>query len=81
MNESTHTWREIVSQPRVWRATLDRFEADRLSLTTFLDEAPFDHVAAIGCGSTHYLAQAAATTLSCQADVSAQALPSSEVGR
>ena len=77
--EKTHTWHEIASQPEVWRATLERFTADRAALERFLEQAQFDRIAAIGCGSTHYLAQAAAAVLSHSTGIPARAFPSSEL--
>ena len=77
--EKTHTWHEIASQPEVWRATLERFTATRAALESFLEQAQFDQTAAVGCGSTHYLAQTAATVLGHCTGIPACAFPSSEL--
>jgi glutamine---fructose-6-phosphate transaminase (isomerizing) len=74
-----HTWDEIQSQPETWRSTLAEFAQQRAALDGYLAERGFDRVLAIGCGSTHYLAQTAATMISRYAGVPAAALPSSEV--
>jgi glucosamine--fructose-6-phosphate aminotransferase (isomerizing) len=79
MTRATHTWQEIASQPEVWQATLNTFNAGRASVAGFLKQAQFDRILVVGCGSTHYLAQAAAATLTKRAGVSAQAYPSSEL--
>ena len=76
---TTFTWQEIVSQPDAWRATLASFEGQREELDAFLGRAAFDQIAVLGCGSTHYLSQAAATTLTRRAGRPAQAYPSSEL--
>jgi glucosamine--fructose-6-phosphate aminotransferase (isomerizing) len=75
---STYTWQEIASQPDVWRATLASFEGQREGLGTFLSRIEFERTVVVGCGSTHYLSQAAAATLTRRASCPAQAYPSSE---
>jgi glucosamine--fructose-6-phosphate aminotransferase (isomerizing) len=75
----SHTWQEIISQPQAWHATLDTFSAHQDNLREFLDQTAFDRMLVIGCGSTYYLSQAAATTLIHRACRSAQACPSSEL--
>ncbi len=77
--ETTHTWQEILSQPMVWRATLELFAAGRAALERFLDQAGFDQILVVGCGSTHYLAQTAAATLTRCGGIPARALPASEL--
>ena len=79
MTEATHTWQEIISQPEVWRATLCSFADRQEELEDYLGKEDFDRVLAIGCGSTHYLAQSAATTIQRRAGFPARALPSSEL--
>ena len=79
MTEGAHTWQEILSQPSVWGATLETFAASRGALEDFLDQAGFDEVLVVGCGSTHYLAQSAAATLTHRAAVPSHALPASEL--
>lgn len=79
MMPNSHTWQEIISQPQTWRATLDEFTARRPALNSFLAAVEFDCVIVTGCGSTHYLAQAAATTLTRRAGLPARALPASEI--
>jgi glucosamine--fructose-6-phosphate aminotransferase (isomerizing) len=73
------TWKEIISQPETWQATLSGFAGQRAELERFLDGATFARVLAIGCGSTHYLAQSAAAMLSRHARIPANAFPSSEI--
>jgi glucosamine--fructose-6-phosphate aminotransferase (isomerizing) len=77
--ETMHTWQEITSQPEVWRATLEQFTADRAGLESLLQQTQFDQIAAIGCGSTHYLAQAAAAALSHCTGIPSRPFPSSEL--
>jgi len=53
-------FREIMSQPEVWSATWQRLEAGRGDLQELLFSQCWDAVLFTGCGSTHYLAMAAA---------------------
>jgi len=48
-------------------------------LEDFLDKADFTRILVVGCGSTHYLAQTAATILTHCTHTPAHALPSSEL--
>jgi len=79
MLETSHTWQEITSQPEVWQATLEHFHGQQEALQGFLGRANFDNILVVGCGSTHYLAQAAATGITHRARVPARACPSSEL--
>jgi glucosamine--fructose-6-phosphate aminotransferase (isomerizing) len=79
MAQDSYTWQEIVSQPQVWRATLKTFEAQQETLKAFLAQADVHQIAVFGCGSTHYLAQAAAATLAYQTGIPARPFPSSEL--
>jgi glutamine---fructose-6-phosphate transaminase (isomerizing) len=79
MTNESHTWREIESQPQTWRATLESFDGRRQALMAFLDAHPFDRAIATGCGSTHYLAQCAASVISSVTRRPATALPASEL--
>ncbi len=79
MTKGSHTWQEIISQPQTWRATLDEFTARRPALNSFLAAVEFDRILVTGCGSTHYLAQSAATTFTRRARLPARALPASEI--
>ncbi len=77
--EGSYTWQEILSQPQVWRATLEIFATGRAALEGFLAQVDFDRIIVVGCGSTHYLAQTAAVTLMHRAGVPARGLPASEL--
>jgi len=79
MTQESHTWQEIISQSQTWRAALDGYTANQAALKDWLDQTDFDQIAVVGCGSTHYLAQAAATTLTHCTGIPARAFPSSEM--
>ncbi|HZJ08365.1 MAG TPA: SIS domain-containing protein, partial [Trueperaceae bacterium] len=77
MTRGRHTLTEIESQPEAWAETLAQ-----LRHTPGLDDfAPerFDEVLFIGCGSTYYLAVAAATLYQQLNEVPARGLPASEL--
>ncbi len=73
------TWSETQSQPEAWAATLDTIAAQAGELRAFLGANPFDQVVLTGCGSTYYLALAAAASLREIANVRASGLPASEL--
>jgi glucosamine--fructose-6-phosphate aminotransferase (isomerizing) len=78
----THTDHEIQSQPDSWRAALAVLAAEREALAAFgksLVDDPATSLIVIGCGSTYYLAQAAAAALQIHTGLPARALPASEV--
>jgi glutamine---fructose-6-phosphate transaminase (isomerizing) len=79
MTHTYETWKEIVSQPETWEATLDGFVDQRAALDRFLSSSSYERIVTIGCGSTHYLAQSAAAMISRQARIPANAFPSSEL--
>ncbi|MCX7680791.1 MAG: SIS domain-containing protein [Anaerolineae bacterium] len=79
MHRGSHTWHEITTQPDAWRRTLEGFVQCRPALAQFLKEATFDRILVVGCGSTYYLAQAAAATLAHCAGIPARAAPASEL--
>jgi len=79
MTRGLNTWKEIISQPETWQKTLAAFDASRPALADFLEGADFDRIVAVGCGSTHYLAQTAAATLAHCAGLPARAAPASEL--
>lgn len=73
------TWSEIQSQPDAWRQTLAVLNNKRDALAAFLRDSRFERVIFTGCGSTYYLALAAAASMREIGDVEASGLPASEV--
>ncbi len=73
-----YTFEEIMSQPVAWQETLTYLGAHTDALAGFEPQS-FDEVIFTGCGSTYYLALAAAALLQELTGVSASALPASEV--
>lgn len=60
MADGRYTREEILSQPESWAAGLQRLKAQRPELVRFWDRGRYDQVFFTGCGSTYYLALAAA---------------------
>ncbi len=79
MAKESHTWQEILSQPQTWQATLDAFAVGKTALEEFAGQADVDQILVVGCGSTYYLSQTAAATLTHCSGIPARALPSSEL--
>lgn len=73
------TWSEIQSQPEVWQASLDDLIGQRAAIQAFMRDAAADEIVVTGCGSTYYLALAAAAALREIAGLSAIGLPASEL--
>ncbi len=73
-----HTFQEIMSQPEAWRKALTYMHshAGELGATALQD---FDEVMFTGCGSTYYLALAAASLHQELTGTPTRALPASEI--
>jgi glucosamine--fructose-6-phosphate aminotransferase (isomerizing) len=73
------TLQEILSQPQVWRDTLHELRASN-ALQTILDKTSSrTEWLFIGCGTSYYLAEAAATCWTLLTGQMARALPASEL--
>ncbi|GAB4570243.1 MAG: glucosamine-6-phosphate deaminase [Anaerolineae bacterium] len=74
-----HTFGEIMSQPEVWGETLRGAGEARADVKGLLQAVDPTDVFFIGCGSTHYLSQAAATLFQAMTGRRARGLPASEL--
>ncbi len=74
-----HTRNEILSQPEAWSAALDVVRAQADSLRDSYRAGQYDTLLLTGCGSTYYLALAAAAQMQELTDVPARGLPASEI--
>ena len=79
MENGVTTLREIYSQPEVWRGCLHTL--DRLDLEPLVGgkDLRFTKWLFVGCGTSYYLAQAAAATFAALGAESARAVPASEM--
>jgi glutamine---fructose-6-phosphate transaminase (isomerizing) len=75
----TYTQTEIHSQPDAWRQTLGKLREQHSSLGQFYTAGQYDAVLFTGCGSTYYLALAAASLFQQMTGTPARGLPASEV--
>ncbi|MGQ9908594.1 MAG: SIS domain-containing protein [Candidatus Flexifilum sp.] len=74
-----YTAREIASQPDAWRAAFDQMRAEEQRVRAFLTSTQHDAVVFTGCGSTYYLALAAAAVWQRVTGMAACAAPASEI--
>lgn len=74
-----YTYQEIMSQPEAWEKTLAYMQEHAEGLPTAFEPRNFDKIIFTGCGSTYYLALAAAALFQELLGVSARALPASEL--
>jgi glucosamine--fructose-6-phosphate aminotransferase (isomerizing) len=74
-----HTLAEILSQPEAWSSALDTLQSQTTALRSLYREAACETVIFTGCGSTYYLALAAAALMQEQTGVYSRALPASEI--
>lgn len=79
MPQDLKTLSEINGQPAVWQTCLDHLEAaDLQTLAADRDPHTTEWVF-VGCGTSYYLAQAAAASLTLLAGARARAVPASEI--
>jgi glutamine---fructose-6-phosphate transaminase (isomerizing) len=78
-NRGEFTRAEIDSQPEVWAAALQVLAAQRADIKQLWQRGHYDHVVFTGCGSTYFLALAAASLLQELGGQPACALPASEL--
>jgi glucosamine--fructose-6-phosphate aminotransferase (isomerizing) len=73
-----HTRQEILSQPEAWSAALEVLTAERHGIQD-LGKVHFDQIIYTGCGSTYYLALAAASLTQALTGSLCRAFPASEL--
>ncbi len=73
-----HTRREIISQPEAWSGALDVLTTERQAIQT-LGAGHYDQILFTGCGSTYYLALAAAALTQELTGRTCRAFPGSEL--
>ena len=78
MEKGFYTRQEILSQPGAWTAALDVLDAERQAILA-LGGGKFDQILYTGCGSTYYLALAAASLAQEMSGCPCRAFPASEL--
>ncbi len=79
VERGSYTRSEIFSQPEMWAKTLTQLKGQAGEIKALLDEGQFESVLFTGCGSTYYLALAAAAICQQVAKIPARGLPASEI--
>ncbi|MBI1281006.1 MAG: SIS domain-containing protein [Anaerolineaceae bacterium] len=79
VERGSYTRAEIFSQPERWAQTLAQLKNQASEIKALLDEEQFQSVLFTGCGSTYYLAQAAAAICQQLVQIPARGLPASEI--
>jgi glutamine---fructose-6-phosphate transaminase (isomerizing) len=79
MEKGQFTRQEIFSQPEAWADALKVLEANRQDILALSPGRHFDHILFTGCGSTYYLAMAAAAQCQQLTGMTCRAFPASEL--
>jgi len=75
----SHTWNEIRSQAEVWKSVLSELQRSAVVKEILQSSADRTKWIFVGCGTSYYLAEAAALSWTLLTGLPARALPSSEV--
>ncbi len=75
----THTYLEIMSQPKAWGQALDVVMSQKDEILSLCKEHPQSQVLFTGCGSTYYLSWAAASLFQQLTGRSARPIPGGEL--
>jgi len=75
----THMLREIFSQPACWQECLEQLETDPVIADILTHSSLDSEWLFIGCGTSYYLAQAAAASFTMITGAEARAIPASEI--
>jgi glutamine---fructose-6-phosphate transaminase (isomerizing) len=75
----SHTWNEIQSQPTVWRSVITEISESSLIGTILEESTSRREWIFIGCGTSFYLAECAATSWTLLTGLPTRAIPASEV--
>ncbi len=78
MKAGQYTYTEIMSQPEVWSETLQTLQDYVSDIKRMLSKG-YDQILFTGCGSTYYLALAAASLYQKTTGIPAKGLPASEI--
>jgi glutamine---fructose-6-phosphate transaminase (isomerizing) len=77
--KTSHTWNEILSQGEVWQTVVDNMRQNRVLEQILEESAGKQEWVFVGCGTSFYLAEAAAISWTLWTGQPARALPASEV--
>ncbi len=74
-----YTFDEILTQPEAWAAALEECRIQKQGIRSFFQANQYEHIIFTGCGSTYYLALAAASLFQELSGIPARGLPASEL--
>lgn len=77
--KTSHTWNEILSQARVWQSILEEIAKSSLVAEIVAESEGKREFLFVGCGTSFYLAEAAAISWTLLTGKPARAIPASEV--
>jgi glucosamine--fructose-6-phosphate aminotransferase (isomerizing) len=77
--EAFHTWKEIVSQGEAWRGVLEELARDEIADEFLNGFSEAQRCIFVGCGTSYYLAEAAARSWAMLTGQPAHPIPASEV--
>jgi glutamine---fructose-6-phosphate transaminase (isomerizing) len=77
--DRSSTWNEILSQGTVWQAVLAQLDRDKTAEKVLGNDSRGASWLFVGCGTSFYLAQAAASSWTSTTGESARAVPASEI--
>jgi glutamine---fructose-6-phosphate transaminase (isomerizing) len=77
--EQSSTWNEILSQGTVWQSVLSQLDGDNTANKILGDNSRGASWLFVGCGTSFYLAQAAASSWTTTTGEFARAVPASEI--
>jgi glutamine---fructose-6-phosphate transaminase (isomerizing) len=77
--EQAHTWKEILSEGKVWQQTLEELSRSALIDAILSQSRGRKQWIFVGCGTSYYLAESAAYSWTLLTGQAARALPGSEV--
>lgn len=75
----SHTWNEIISQPEAWKTVLTALDRSAVVTDILRASASRGRYLFLGCGTSYYLAEAAATSWTLLTGQPARAVASSEI--
>jgi glucosamine--fructose-6-phosphate aminotransferase (isomerizing) len=79
MTRGKYTREEIFSQPEAWNEAINELKVNEQAIHEYANLESYQHVIFTGCGSTYYLAQAAAAQFQKMTGFPARGLPASEL--
>ena len=78
-HSGAHTWEELISQGQVWHAVLSQLDSSSVVRTILASSSTVREWIFVGCGTSYYLAEAAAHSWTRLTGQPTRAIPASEI--